>query len=75
MKKFLLGAPPAVTIGLMPNPAPADARQRSQTHKPCLQEAVEDCSGEFVGSHHYTIAIRGWCYIIRSAICDARERK
>ena len=38
----------------------------------CLIEAVESCNGDFGGStNYYTIAIRGWCYMIRAGICRA----
>lgn len=38
----------------------------------CLIESVESCDRDFGGnSNYYTIAIRGWCYMIRSGICGA----
>jgi hypothetical protein len=37
----------------------------------CLIDAVESCNGDFGGnSNYYTIAIRGWCYMIRAGICS-----
>lgn len=36
----------------------------------CLIDAVNSCNQDFSGnSNYYTISIRGWCYMVRSAIC------
>lgn len=36
----------------------------------CLIEAVSSCNDDFGGSsNYYTVAIRGWCYMIRAGIC------
>jgi hypothetical protein len=56
-------------IGLLPNPQPADAQQRDGKLKRCLQEAVESCDDDFEPNDERMVAIRGWCYIIRGAIC------
>jgi hypothetical protein len=38
----------------------------------CVIDAVESCDRDFGGnSNYYTIAIRGWCYIIRTGLCKA----
>lgn len=39
----------------------------------CLIDAVQSCDADFAGTNgnYYTIAIRGWCYIIRDGICNA----
>lgn len=40
----------------------------------CVIEAVESCDNDFGGSsNYYTIAIRGWCYIVRTGMCKALE--
>jgi len=40
----------------------------------CVIEAVDSCDRDFGGnSNYYTIAIRGWCYIVRSGICKALD--
>lgn len=45
-------------------PAPARAD--------CVIDAVNSCDADFGGSsNYYTIAIRGWCYIIRTGMCAA----
>ena len=38
----------------------------------CLIDSVASCNDDFGGnSNYYTIAIRGWCYMIRGGICAA----
>jgi hypothetical protein len=63
MRKFILAG--ALALGALlgsPRAARAD----------CLIEAVDSCNQDFGGSsNYYTVAIRGWCYIIRSGICGA----
>ena len=63
MKKTILAG--ALALGAIlgsPRTARAD----------CLIEAVESCDDHFGGnSTYFTVAIRGWCYIIRSGLCGA----
>lgn len=61
MKKTILAGVLALTAILgTPRAARAD----------CLIDAVESCNDDFGGSsNYYTVAIRGWCYIIRSGMC------
>jgi hypothetical protein len=63
MKRTLLAAVLALgAILASPRPARAD----------CLIESVASCNEDFGGSsNYYTIAIRGWCYMIRAGICGA----
>lgn len=35
----------------------------------CLLEAVHTCAAEFPASDWRMVAIRGWCYMIRSGVC------
>jgi hypothetical protein len=57
-------------IGLLPNPQPVDAqRQQDGKLRRCLQEAVESCDEDFEPNDEKMVAIRGWCYMIRGAIC------
>jgi hypothetical protein len=37
----------------------------------CVQEAIADCDKQFPPSDYYLVAIRGWCYMIGTAICKA----
>ena len=38
----------------------------------CLIDSVASCDEDFGGnSNYYTIAIRGWCYLIRAGMCGA----
>ena len=38
----------------------------------CLIDSVNSCNEDFGGSsNYYTVAIRGWCYLIRSGMCGA----
>jgi hypothetical protein len=63
MKRTLLAAVLAAGA-LLGSPRPA--------HADCLIDSVASCNDDFGGnSNYYTIAIRGWCYIIRGGICAA----
>jgi hypothetical protein len=43
-----------------------------QARADCLIESVASCNDDFGGnSNYYTIAIRGWCYMIRAGLCAA----
>jgi hypothetical protein len=40
----------------------------------CVIDAVDSCNSDFGGnSNYYTIAIRGWCYIVRAGMCKALD--
>lgn len=67
MNKLIVATLAAGAVGLLPNPTPADA----QDHKliDCLKEAIESCDEDFRGDSFYAVAIRGWCYTIRTGMC------
>lgn len=67
MKRLITTAAITAAIALLPSPAPADAAAAAT----CLRDSVESCDGDFPGGDPYTAAIRGWCYMIRIAICEA----
>jgi hypothetical protein len=67
MKRLITTAVFAAVVALLPNPVPAEATAAQS----CLLESVESCDGDFPGSDPYTAAVRGWCYMIRIAICEA----
>lgn len=66
MKRLIGAAALAVVLGLVPNPRPADAATRTVG---CLEEAIASCDADFAGDRPETIGIRGWCYMIRMAMC------
>ena len=37
----------------------------------CIEEAIADCDARFPPHDYYLIAIRGYCYMIGTAICKA----
>jgi hypothetical protein len=37
----------------------------------CMEEAIGDCDARFPPHDYYLVAIRGYCYIIGTAICKA----
>ena len=40
----------------------------------CVIDAVESCDRDFGGnSNYYTVAIRGWCYIVRTGLCKTLD--
>ncbi len=52
-------------LGLLSNPAPADAEDLDT----CMQESIKSCDKDFPGGGLYSSSIRGWCYIIRTGMC------
>lgn len=45
--------------------------QATPARADCLTDSVESCNEDFGGSdNYYTIAIRGWCYLIRIGLCN-----
>jgi len=52
-------------LGSVPRPA------RAETLLQCTQEAITDCDARFPPHDYYLIAIRGWCYMIGTAMCKA----
>lgn len=65
MRKLMLSTL-LVLGGVAGSPTPAEAS--------CTIEAVESCDRDFGGSsNYYTIAIRGWCYLVRTAMCEAES--
>ncbi|MFQ6047273.1 MAG: hypothetical protein ACE5PT_13115 [Gemmatimonadales bacterium] len=71
MNKLIVATLVAGAVGLLPNPTPADAQDDRLLG--CLKEAIASCDEDFSGNSLYTIAIRGWCYAIRSGMCYALD--
>ena len=71
MKTFIMSAVLAGVVALLPNPRPADAAE-DRLGK-CLLEAVRSCDKDFAGYEPYTIAARGYCYMIRTGMCYAMD--
>jgi hypothetical protein len=55
----------AFGVGMLPAPQPADARVTWG----CVIDAVSTCDRDFPSGDRFNAAIRGWCYLIRSALC------
>jgi hypothetical protein len=66
MKRLIIAALAAGVIGILPNPRPADATDKAGR---CAIQAVNSCDNDFSDDSPELIAIRGYCYLIRSAIC------
>lgn len=47
--------------------APAPARAADD----CVKDSITFCREEFSGKDYYSVAMRGWCYMISIAICKA----
>jgi hypothetical protein len=69
MKRLITMAGLLGVLWVLPNPTTASAET---TAGKCVDEAVASCDDDFSGGDRYTIAIRGWCYIIRTGICLAQ---
>ena len=66
MRKILAMLLFAGALGGLSNPAPADATVVFE----CLSDSVSSCDSDFGGGSERTIAIRGWCYMIRWGWCS-----
>ena len=70
MRRLLAIAAMTALIGFLPQPQPVDAQGKEDGKlKKCLQDAVKECDEDFEPNDERMIAIRGWCYMIRGAIC------
>lgn len=68
MKRLVTALVLAGVISMLPNPEPADAQRDGKTTK-CMIESVDSCDEDFEGNDVYMAAARGYCYMIRSAMC------
>ncbi len=66
MKRLIIAGLLAGTLGMVPNPRPADASSTAG----CLSEAIAECDDDFPANDVYLTAARGYCYMIRAAICS-----
>ena len=66
MKMLITSAVLAGMVALLPNPRPADAEELMGK---CLLQAVRSCDRDFAGYDPYTLAARGYCYMIRTGMC------
>lgn len=64
-------------VGLVANPAPADAQGTDFEHRAvkCANEAEDTCNEDFPPNDWRLIAIRGWCYTIRTAMCIGSDEE
>jgi hypothetical protein len=60
------------TLGIAANPRPADAQPSLEK---CLIGAVKSCNADFEGGNPYTIAARGYCYMIRTGMCKLIDKE
>jgi hypothetical protein len=74
MKHLIASALLAGVVAMLPHPVPADAREKDKLDK-CLFEAVQSCDRDFQGNDIYTVAARGYCYMIRTAMCHVLDRE
>lgn len=68
MRQLIMTTLLAGALGVFPNPAPVDAQAKLVK---CLREAIGSCDSDFAGAGPHMVAIRGYCYAIRGAICWA----
>lgn len=71
MRRFIVPLLLVGFLGMLPHPEPADAQSKLVS---CMREAIGSCNEDFPGQDHITVAIRGWCYQIRTAICWALDK-
>lgn len=73
MKRLVTAVVLAGLVSMLPNPQPADAQRDGKTTK-CMIESVETCDEDFEGNDIYLAAARGYCYMIRTAMCRILDR-
>lgn len=60
-------------VGLVASATPADAQGTDDNLEyravKCANDAESSCNDDFPPNDWRTIAIRGWCYTIRTAMC------
>ena len=69
MKRLVTAGVLAGLVSMFPNPQPADAQRDGRTTK-CMLDAIESCDEDFEGNDIYVVAARGYCYMIRAAMCQ-----
>ncbi len=67
MKRLIAAALLSGSLAMLPNPQPADAQETD--FQGCLRGAIYTCDEDFDPDSEMMVAVRGWCYMIRSAIC------
>jgi hypothetical protein len=67
MKRLIVAAALCGIIGLLTHPRIA-SREETVIHS-CLREAVRLCDEDLDLNDGLSVAVRGWCYAIRSAFC------
>jgi hypothetical protein len=67
MKRTIFALASALTLAGSATPA------RAEDIIKCMAVAVKDCDAQFPPTDRWTIAIRGWCYIIQTGMCAAME--
>ncbi|UCF41404.1 MAG: hypothetical protein JSW43_03480 [Gemmatimonadota bacterium] len=65
MKRLVFAGLLAGTLGMLPNPKPADASRTVA----CMLSSIASCDRDFPTKDVYLAAARGYCYMIRTAIC------
>jgi hypothetical protein len=65
MKRLVFAGLLAGTLGMFPNPRPADAWHTVA----CMLGSIDSCDRDFPTRDVYLAAARGYCYMIRTAIC------
>jgi len=66
MKRTIFALVSALALlGSVPPPA------RAETLLKCVEEAIADCDARFPPHDYYLVAIRGYCYMIGTAMCKA----
>lgn len=68
MKKFLGALFGLALLTTLSDPTEAVAQDKLLK---CTIKAVAECNEEFSPDNEYMVAIRGWCYMIRTGICLA----
>lgn len=71
MKQIITAMVMVGALGMLPNPTPADAGIFKLVK--CMSESVKSCDRDFEGNSPEMVAIRGWCYMIRTGICMKTE--
>jgi hypothetical protein len=66
MNKLLTTMLLAGALGAVSPPVPVDAAVKQA----CLGDAIRSCDADFGGGSERSVAIRGWCYMIRWGWCS-----
>jgi hypothetical protein len=67
MQRIVSAVVLAGTIGALPRSAPV---KEAESWNECAHEAIQSCNPALRGDAPERVALRGWCYAVRTGRCE-----